>query len=325
MSRELTGGSLATPPATVKEIDEWIKSAVAAKRLFNEQKYLKEDQVQLDRIDAGIASLHKEVKDDAWEEDMDYLKNRREVENSSVEESKSKIKDLKLISKNVKPRDWRNVKKDFVVDMSGWRYSKLYRNADRSHQKYAMESYGTITVLLKARSGSSRGSWSPGSSTLMIEAGSFDVLGTIEHEMRHWAQSFLSILTGKKVGLPSKKLINPEISQHGLSYLDSQDFKTKNNVDDLKGWKRRKMRQLKRLNVTRSDFHSLDDVEFYPIIGDVVRRMENILSEKPELGRGERNDLLRDFLKADGELNEIKKFSKPKWMKMVKEILKQVM
>lgn len=222
-----------------------------------------------------------------------------------------------------------SLKKKFSINLERWRYLPKIKNLDLIEQF----NNGKVSILFTGNGSA----WFTGEGRLELQEPSLntleylmdfkkykdadeyledvylDTLEAFKHEATHMAQTFLEIgIMGKQnpgwdrkpgPGMPSKKIMNPAISQNSLS--------RHNEIDD--------------------NSHELDDAEFYTRLLDeitVFRKKYKTLSradrkEKALYWIGERKTT--DDYSVSVWMKFLRKKSPLKWKKAVKEFLKKVL
>jgi hypothetical protein len=221
------------------------------------------------------------------------------------------------------------IKKSFDVDLTDWKYEDLFIN-DPVGSEYAK---GTINVILKPYKKDGHSSFDQWNNTITIYYGS-ELKQSIRHELIHWAQAKSKVVRGSKkaMGYPSKNISTPEITQTGIDYTKDKELKKKKKrgtfrYDDIEQWEKDKKKELKKLKIKVGDYHSLDDEEFYSILDDRIYFFKQAVEDAKEkdFSKQEINDAIRNLINTDTVITTIKKYSKSKWLKMVNEIIKEVL
>lgn len=243
VAKELVAGVPVPPPRMVDVIYDWAVSNLAAKRLAYELDYI------------------------------NYLKSAPTGDMSMLKKSVAKAKVLKKLSRGGKSK-WRKLKREFPVDLRGWKYADLVSSAP---SKLKVELFGDSL-------GTS--SWTPSSGVMKLKTGMINVnnfwelKNSIEHELLHWAQTDL---IGDEFGMSPRKM-----RDRGVIQRERHE------------------------DISQKETHSLDDLEFYPMIQSMIREYEH-----QELGPEE-------FIKSSKFFQHLKRRNKRKWVKAVNEFLKQV-
>jgi hypothetical protein len=299
-----TGGMLQAPPALLAEILEWATSQVAAKevvsclnsvRNFEErvketQEWLAQRQDQLDRED------YSKLSRDSLERRIEDFKRDIESYQAMADDWRVKAEDKKkeVTYPRVRIRMWKRAAKDFPVEkhLKGWRYLKRIEQAKRDdkYDEDRAKEYSTIRVTLVRGNIKSSGSayWkNSGSMIIKIGRGWKD---SVEHELRHFAQTYMNaVIIGlssygtSSFGRPSWDIRTPEISQHDKTLREvsrkwefpgwkekvkkTPPSPSKNEFTSLPEVQRRREQYLKDLaqdlkkkGITPDDSHALDDV-----------------------------------------------------------------
>ena len=172
-------------------------------------------------------------------------------------------------------RQWKKLTRTFKVNLSGWKYAKLVSDdAPLKLKVVLVDSLGASKYNLLNR-------------TVIITTGIidhhnlWDLKDRIEHEVLHWAQVDL---IGDDFGKPSRKMRDVGVKQY-----------------------------LPLFDMGKQELHSLDDIEFYPMIQSKAAEFLNQsrLSAK-------------EFVESSSFFNHLKKNNRQKWMKAVNEFLKLV-
>ena len=328
VSRALTAGVVLPPPVTVEEVYRWSLAQIAAyqteNNLYNinlSKEFMARAIEQARESREKIEKLTAEgLPPDRMTLEVEYAEEREhraEQFREEIEKREALLEDQMKVVKSfprVKVKKWNRVKRKFKINMQGWRYRSKVMQAPDKRRDYANNLFGTITVELVNGDLKTKGKayWSANTATLKIKTGG-DLHYIIEHELRHWVQSYMNVLIGKhhEFGRPSRKIKTPDISQWAKGPA---------------------ARKLKQKGIMPDEFHSLDDVEFYTDLADEITEFEMkwksslIEFTKDEffkvfvgMGDKEYSLLVSHFFKA------LKGHARGKWKKAVKELAKAVL
>ncbi len=197
----------------------------------------------------------------------------------------------------------------FRLDLSGWRYlSKIPKGVDLP---------AMVDVQIETLMSGTAASWDSGAWILSLPLLSKDLYRNIDdltrylsqdlaesiyHECQHMAQDILQrAMHSKGQGLPGKTLQTPQWKQYGRPTQALDPFA----------------------------LHSLDDIEFYPVLQSAISKIQRGIKTIPQ---NDRRDVLEmvmdgtwrgpnpDFQYAKGFLADLRKHSPAKWKKAVGEI-----
>lgn len=312
-----TAGVLHPPPALVDDIYRWANAQLAAHRAWHTENDLKESRMYLQRaLDQAEAAREKG--------DLEYAKEREERAQwfrEGIEKEEIRLAALKQEVRQyprVTVKKWNRVKRKFKVNMAGWRYLPKVRDAEPKRRAHADNLFGVVTVELVRGDLYTDGKayWRAESSTLRIKIGG-DLRHIIEHELRHWAQSYMNVILGKagEFGRPSKDIRTPDINQWA------------------KGDAARVLRQH---GIEPNEFHGLDDVEFYTDLAGEIRNFERAW-DRPKIrdSFGSLRNFFRvfvglkdyngDYRVGSPFFKSLQRHSRGKWQKAVKELAKAVL
>ena len=242
----------------------------------------------------------------------------------SIDEMWAKITDNSTLSGPPGKRSITGIR-DFPVDTTGWRYEAgikdrieariraelepmitILRQQDNDvardilkdfegHWRNARHSYGMVHVDAQgfvpkggAATWQARGAWL---TVRMPDYYTEDTLLNLEravqHELRHFAQSYLSHMTGhldkamgvldKRIpqpGMPSRHIMTPEVLQHH----NSEHWQGRAMPAEVA----RGMQHLRQQGIYPSEVHSLDDIEFYTDLADAVDDFRKMMRWHPE-------------------------------------------
>jgi len=312
-----TAGIIQPPPAMVDEMSRWSKAKIGVNKVLDAQGVIQNLQMLID--------ANRQRKDEGGDEESRKQSERWMSEYvEDIERQKERIKRWIPHIKSypgvrIDRKKWRRTSKKFKADLKGWRYLPRVKQATPERRQYADKLFGVVTVELVEGDiqGNAKAYWKSGSSVLRISVGMNDDLHDIfKHELRHWAQSYMNVIIGKNeaFGRPSRKIRTPDINQ----------------------WARGEAaRILKNHGIKPDEFHSLDDVEFYTDLADAIidfeKKAKHVVSLEPDfpderaffdefVGMGRHGDeYMNHFFKA------LKRHSRGKWQKAVKELAKAVL
>lgn len=317
-------GIVQPPPAMVDDIVQWAEAQMAAHRAWHAEEDLVESRGYLQRaLDQAAEAREKG--------NLEYAKEREEraqwFRDGIAKEEKHLerfIQEAKSYPR-VRIKKWNRIKRKFKADLRGWKYLPLLKKADPSWKRMADVTYGVITVeLVRGKlSGKADAYWKPSSATIRITTGAI-LHQIVQHEMVHWAQDYLSLAlhqTGKtevEFGKPSKGIRDEDVSQQVTHRKTTEN---KQLIDEL-GKK----------GIKRVEIHDLDDVEFYTGLLNAVNRWPEYISTK----RAERvgpDTMFKIYVGAieDESIHPsrffvtLKRHSRSKWQKAVKELAKAVL
>lgn len=324
LARRVVAGMFEAPPSMVDDIYRWSKAQLASNIILRESNYRKNIQTALSQLspediqkdwDFIIEHGNPENidKDKFWKGQEQQRERYEGMAREAEEEIAQARKDIKLDPKvRIKATPWKRVKRKFKVNTRGWKYQKLLKDADPKRISYADTLFGVITVELVE--GDLRGNagayWQSDTATLRVSVTlGRNLYQSIKHELRHWAQAYMRIaLQAEGFGKPSRKIRTPDISQHTRGI---------------------KMKNLRQMGITEDDIHDLDDVEFYTELADSV----DVFRKRVKDPIWEQYSPRENFNKMVGLKDEpnnpffktLKKHSRGKWQKAVKELAKAVL
>ena len=164
------------------------------------------------------------------------------------------------------------------VHLEGWKYNTPKIKAKIAQKFFEAESEGDpnkflwtrelTTTFIRVSSGDTVGSFGLVDKSLIIKTSPKDRglpwVSVIRHELTHFAQTFLSAISylggnlkpRKGPGMPSEKIKTPQFSQH--------------NKPKIPFWERLWGLTSKKIPKKTSENWMGDDVEFYPILGEIV-------------------------------------------------------
>lgn len=276
----------------------------------------------LDLVFKYLDEIKTEV-DDIGDKPSHFSK-KRDVETYRQEFVEAKLLERKLTSLAGKAKKYKKKAiKKFAIDLSGWKYLT---------GKELPERWDNITAQLTFGNRSFGGQWRGLDRILEVNVpetigktldawrlAQADMVETLAHELEHFGQDVLLLLTKSRGGLPSKSLREPGIEPSGFKWGPGPG-----------GSKQKE--------------HALRDIEFYPNLGDSVRIFQrNIKKVSPKdradairiwvgelpVARGRELNKLRQRLPSplrsvDTMFQTLKKKAPDKWQKAVKEFYKAV-
>ena len=313
-------GKFEAPPATLEEINQWAMS-----KLYAQEVYVCNDALKFykDSFENTVKNYKRMMRESGITDEnkiKEEYDKRVEYLTKEVNDAKRKLKETIKEAKKyplLKPAKFKVATKTFKVDYTGWKYKRIIEKAKPEALEEAERRFGKIKMILKSDflRGDAKGYWRERNSSITIGGVVFGLKEALEHELEHWSQSFLSVIIDKydSFGYPSKRIQNPNITQHTRDRDLLKTLKTK-------------------------DTHSMDDVEFYPEISDAVYSVRKYIKS---VGRKYKKDIVKWYVGAKVEIpDEVKdeieniipsKFyrtlkleSRFKWRKAVKELIKQM-
>jgi len=227
---------------------------------------------------------------------------------------------MKLVKEWVKEGDYAN--KEFGRlrwNLAGWKYRDVVKQSPNYRQ--TQKELGILLAMVEAERGPTDVcDYSNGVLTIRLPAGRpawqydyADIRDSIEHELIHYGQDILQTALGSEgAGLPSRKVRQPDVTQH----LDRYDPMVK---------------KLRKEGITPSLFHDLDDVEFYTELNAAIKEVRRVMDGvEPDERRGA-FDVLVGLAKRKGWvrpipfLQALRKGAASKWKKAVGELAKEVL
>jgi len=299
------------PPKMVDQIYRWARAQMAAGRAVGDMNTIEATKQDIQRHVQLLKEAYQNNDEEAIEYETDRLVTLEGYLKHDEDKLEETLKEVKLFPR-VRVKRWNRVKRLFKVDMRGWKYQSLLRNAEQKNIDYANELWGKITVeLVKGDiNRKAKAYWRASTATLRIKTGG-DLRHVIEHELVHWAQSYLNIaLWIKGFGRPSKKIQTPEYEQH---------MKVPAQLS----------RKLGEMGLEEGAIHDLDDVEFYTELGDAYDHFLGLIKE-PALAGISTAEVLKRYVGFKGKpqnlfFQRLKSGAPDKWKKAVKEITKAVL
>lgn len=290
LSENRIAGVIEVPPAMSSEIEAWIAGMVAVNAYLEAKDYRNHLLVTMEMF-----------KNSGSDQSLNDAK-------KMFEKNEQKIKDSYELAKTVKvSKKWSRASKKFGANFSGSRYESVLRKALPEKLKEANDKYGIVTVKITEQvSGNAAAYWSPSESAIAISTGLFgNWRSYLTHELTHFVQAYLSLALDTEFGRPSGDMRNV-----GLSQRPTKEYKQQHR--DI------------------NDFHSLDDVEFYPEIGSLIDTYERY---KKNHDKSQWKNLILGLLgvkvvsitDAASFMKTLKAKNRQKWQKVVKEVLKKVM
>lgn len=266
---ERVAGTIEPPPVMAKAIGDWATAMYAAHSFVVAAEYIEHlkslvpfYQEQIDNpVDPKLSDDPSQVPTESQlKEKIDELHNEIMRQVVKLKTSKEKMG----LYPGVKPGKWVRVSKKFKVDTTGWRYEQRLKEADPKHVAQANKLFGEIRVEMTMRDlrGDAQAVWQASKSLIRVSIGMKEgFVISIEHELMHWAQSYLNVaLWVEGFGRPSKSIRTPDTVQHPSSELK---------------------KELVKKGIEPDDFHSLDDVEFYPdLTGEILLFKKLLKKEK---------------------------------------------
>jgi len=321
-ARRVVAGMVQPPPAMVEDIYRWSAASVAVNTLLVTMNYRKNIEAALSILDSkGIEKDWDFIvrngnpesidRDEFFKEQIYQRKQYERRAREADEDIKQSRKVLKLYPR-LSLKRWDRKKKSFKVDLKGWRYSGLLKEAEEKYLKAADFLFGVVKVELAEGNlqGNAKAYWKSSSSILRIQTGG-DLKNIIEHELVHWAQAYMNIaLQTRDFGRPPKKMRTPEYGQNIKAPVELK-------------------RKMKQVGLKEEDIHDLDDVEFYTELIGVVDMFKQY-RKKPSMKSMSDVDIFKDIVGQDGEAESIffqrlQRGSRAKWQKAVKELAKAVL
>ena len=270
-------------------------------------------------------------------------------------ESKRRLPELELRLKEEKEKitypgvkivQWDRKTARFKTDLTGWRYlpdisgKKHFNNIATWHK-------GIDVVLVRGKIKGDRTAYYKSGKMFISVSDRIteEIRNSIEHELWHFAQEILTAAErnyDSPSGLPSKGIQTPQYMQNIKTIKDFKDRQ-------FFRWKTQKLKQeaiksdaefaqyidrvktdLESAGISFSDFHALDDVEFYSDLIDSVKHFNKYASSDPV----DRKSELRVFVgiqepvgkqRPSKYFNALHKAAPAKWIKAVKEFYKATM
>jgi hypothetical protein len=206
--------------------------------------------------------------------------------------------------------------KPFKINLTGWKYAHIIDKVYQDTIDLANSYYGIITVSLTESPNGQNAFWLGAESTISmgIDLSNEDVIDdaaeTLRHEIIHWAQTYLGMMTGSmEFGMPPSNMRTP-----GFIQSPTEEEKASQGMDV----------------VSDGIFHSLDDSEFHPTLTQIISWIKKEL--KP-ISKDKRKDVLNSILgigptvKKHDEYNflaSLKEYSPEKWRRAVNEIINNI-
>lgn len=324
-SRRVVAGMVQVPPAMVEEIYRWAAANVASNNIISLLSYKKNMILTYgDLTPKGIQDTWDFIEREGNPENIDkerFFKTRNERRKDYENDLDIVDKDIKKAKKvvslyPVKKGRWKSKRKVFRANLDGWKYKSLLDKASPDKVSMADEVFGKISVTIANNGlrGNSAGVWNANTNSLRISTFMSnvdrlrDLRDVIEHELIHWAQSYLGILNmPSKFGLPGRKERTPEFNQN---------MKARGKL----------LRKLKDMGLTGDAVHDMDDSEFYTELHDAYLRIKRRLI----IDMRDNKDVFNEMVGANGDpkdkyLSTLKRGSRAKWQKAVKELAKAVL
>jgi hypothetical protein len=286
IARCLTGGLFEPPPVMVRDITKW---ALKEKKRFKAEDAFDvwQDRLKKSLEDIEIEKTKIKNFENKIKSGESKWQRRLDIARDNLEDELDHYQNLKRNKPKRVGKSRYSVTEYFPIDLKGWKYTDV---GDFSFY----DGRRSIKVTLyneysKEKSGNfDMRTWHMGVWTLGRSDG--EVKRTVKHELTHFAQSLLEDIVGTPVGRPSKKIQTPTIKQ--------------------------KPGEINHL-------HSLDDIEFYT-------KLQGSIDYFLEIHRGQssQSDIKR-FVgltgnNADKFFSDLKRHSRPKWHKAIKEFYKEV-
>jgi len=322
-------GIVEAPPAMVKEIIGWCTAYRKALELQHVRRTEQETILRLEwqignSLDAGEKSRLEKMVESRLQ------KIRKMVDEIA---SVTGYPDDPRIGGNYEEHFARYAKEHtFALDLSGWKYADIVEKMKKdnpSRVKKAKSDYIVVNLLI-TDFGDRRASWFNDGKRLRVDITDTSEISHIaimvEHELRHMAQCFLSAVVGSSAGLPSDRMRTPYIKQHYAYPYSNYDEDRKKAVMDFK--------EMEGGDISKGDFHALDDIEFYTDLGQAVSNFREVMrrNNAGRLSDFQFNYLIKKFVglepvrdgDVDGQHAVFKSLKKhrPKYIKAVNEFMK---
>lgn len=338
IAREVMGGLFEPPPKMVDSITAWVIGVLAYRirlRLRNKLDDYEEhkDWTGFDPKDFLTAPSFMTIGD------------MEKIEKTGIERFKQRLRsDIKrmesyILASPIPPKHvskkWQRA---FKIDLSGWKYLSRVQAADPANLKYAASVYPSVKVEINmSENDTESAAWYVVQRRLVVyadidfhgsrlvdDAGDVirDLQRTIAHELRHFAQDYLSLVVGSqdKAGLPPKRYRTPDIEQSlGKERKREAPERIRKTIENLEAQ-----------GITKDIFHDLDDVEFY---AELAGAIETISDNMPHFAPEDRKAAFLSFVGAGEKVSgtyplkfmiSLKKHAPGKWQKAVKELAKGV-
>jgi hypothetical protein len=252
----VVAGVFQAPPKMVKEMSEYV---AAVRLMFSAREEYAEAKKR-----AEAAS------NEATDDDLAQAYNRDIAENAGKEMEEIVRNFLQAggrfgLSRTVFLSGRTELSREFPLDLEGWRYGGTVERElrkDPGRAKSVLDGFKTVTLYILPSHGERGGSWSNTYKGIQIYGIEHATSLTVEHELQHMAQDLLSELTGSPgAGRPPKDVATPSVKQ---KYKTDKEKYSKEIEDVI-----REFRQ-KGVEISPSDFHAVDDVEFYTYLNSSV-------------------------------------------------------
>jgi len=295
-------------------------------KIFNTENRIRALQVEIDQLN-GLVTDGLKMNEEMLESFTEALAVEKKKYKKNLDKAKTWTRNpIKL---------WNQSKAKLKTDLSGWKYLPALKKAGKLND--VLDAYPTITIHIKfqdsVRGGKALGVWFDTKRVLQVAVGREwdNVENTIIHELRHYAQYMLQEAFGEGAGKPSADIRDRGIGQRSEKKINlrkiEREYTKWRNVDGLKSLKRLKDKGISK----RMDFHRIDDIEFYTVLGDSIRSIKKRIAQ---LGEDIPREVITELVKKDvGLIGDdatnffavLKKFNKKKWQKAVNEVIKEVL
>lgn len=316
-------GLVEPPPAMVEAISNWAEAMYSLHMTDVLSKYAEHLKEMMKMYQDGINNpVDKSLMDDPSQAmTPEYFKDNLDKAQKEYDRARTDADNYLLRAKSypgLKMQRWKRAIKKFRVDATGWRYKSVLDRAKPESLALADKFFGMVNVELTTGDlqGKSKAYWMGSKSLIRISVGE-NIRDEVEHELTHWAQSYLDIaLKIPDFGRPPRDIRTPQIKQAPKG--------------DLK-------KILTKQGINPDEFHSLDDIEFYTDLAGEIRWFKS-LCHKFDINAiyGSKKEMLKVFVgisEPPSGLDKVmsrffitlKKHAPGKWKKAVNELAKEVL